>query len=202
MAEFNRVLEAGLKLFNYRTKDSNGYVQTANLIKVFTFYNNKFKNYSEFDKFDMWSDILQKWYISYLRKLAKPRGRMSLRRVKKPVFEERYQWAYDNLVKDLRYIISLIGKSKFCFIRGDVAYVYLKNIYDLDYMRFYDSIKQEYRFVLMDVKKIKVGYFKRQYPQSWYESRYFETPDHPYRIDIPYNPLVHSYHSGFRILED
>lgn len=55
MAQLNKAFQAGLKLFNYRTKDSNGFVTTANLISVFERYKDKYQNYSEYQKFDMWS---------------------------------------------------------------------------------------------------------------------------------------------------
>ena len=202
MTQLNKVFQAGVALFNYRTKDSNGFVTTANLINVFERYKNQYQNYSEYEKFDMWSSILQKWFISYLRKLVKPRGNMSQRKVIIK-FDDMYQFAYDDLVKNLRYIISLIKKSKYALIRGDVAYDYLLDIYRY-YQQFITDINQQVRFARNDGGKILTKVINpvplRYHP--WIESRYFETPDHPYKITLPYNPLIHRYHPGYNILDD
>lgn len=201
MAQLNKAFQAGLKLFNYRTKDSNGFVTTANLISVFERYKDKYQNYSEYQKFDMWSAILQKWFISYLRKLVNPRGNKSQRKVKTSKFDEMYQFAYDDLVKNLRYMIGLIKKSKYAFIRGDVAYDYLLDLYR-EYMHFVELLNQQVRFARMDGGKIKTVFKPRpRFAGPWIESLPSETGI-PYKITVPYNPRFHQYHPNAEILED
>ena len=203
MTELNKAIHAGYALFNYRTKNSNGYVTTANLISVFERYRDKYQNYSEYQKFDMWSDILQKWVVSYLRKRVKPRGQMSQRKVHSLKFvDDGYRLSYEYLVRMVKFIVNLILKSKLAFTRGDVAYSYLQGLYE-EYQRFNDSIHVNVKFV---ESKIKVKVAKPiARPQSWIESRWYVNPvghKYQYRIDRPYNPKYHQYHSGFRILED
>lgn len=202
MAHLNKVFQAGVALFNYRTKNSNGQVTTANLINVFEFHKNKFQNYSELEKFDMWSSILQKWFIAYLRKLVKPRGNLSQRKVNKLDFGEEYQWIYDDLVKTLRRFVNDLKNSKYAFIRGDVAYEYLSKIKEFAYDRFIYLLNNQVDVARKDGGKITVKYQVPHRPQEWYESR--EIPGYPgeyYRIDRPYSVRYHRYHSRAVILD-
>lgn len=178
MAQLNKVFQSGVALFNYRTKDSNGFVTTANLINVFERYKNQYQNYSEFEKFDMWSSILQKWFISYLRKLVNPRGNRSLRKVNSPKFDDMYQFAYDDLLRNLRYMVGLIKKSNYALIRGDVAYDYLLDIYRY-YQQFISDINQQVRFARNDGGKILTKVINPKplkYYHWWYEDNYPEIP--------------------------
>lgn len=194
MAQLNKALQAGIKLFNYRTKDSNGFVQTANLINVFERYHDQYQNYSEYQKFDMWSDILRKWFISYLRKLINYRGNKSVRKAKLNLGD--YQGYYDELVKYLRYIVGLLQKSKYAFIRGDAAYEYLTDIHGY-YMNFISNLNQYVRFARMDGGKIKTAVITNPIPQHWYESRWYQEwmgKPRQYPIDLHYNPKYHDFH--------
>lgn len=187
MAQLNKVFQAGVALFNYRTKDSNGFVTTANLINVFERYKNQYQNYSEYEKFDMWSSILQKWFISYLRKLVNPRGNKSQRKVNSLKFDDMYQFAYDDLVKNLRYMVGLIKKSKYALIRGDVAYDYLLDIHRY-YQQFITDINQQVRFARNDGGKILTKVIN-PVPQKihywWYEDNYPEIPIQYKYVDPP-----------------
>lgn len=188
MTQLNKVFQAGVALFNYRTKDSNGFVTTANLINVFERYQSQYQNYSEYEKFDMWSSILQKWFISYLRKLVNPRGNKSQRKVIIK-FDDMYQFAYDDLLRNLRYMVGLIKKSKYALIRGDVAYDYLLDIHRF-YKQFIADINQQVRFARNDGGKILtkvINPVPLKYHHYWYEDNYPEIPIQYKYVDPPRN---------------
>lgn len=168
MSQLNKVFQHVVKMFNYKTYIKNKGYFTANLINVFERYYNQYGNTSEVEKMDLWTDILAKWYNSYLLKLNNTYKR---KLTNKLIFKcpELYKSSYEFFMTDFNYTIKVrIGNISPVDLHNETNFETLKYIHE-SYTKFISYLNSTLRdsFRKIEYKQIK----QHVKPLPWYESK-------------------------------
>lgn len=171
--EQNYVFQSYLKLFNYKTyaKDKGLYF-TANLISVWEKYYPLYGIKSGNSGFDMWYDILKKWYKSFfklqLRVYGKRKGPIS-HNFKEP-WDSIWTHYYFNggMEKGFKFIYSiehLHGLASKCRTNQE-AFEVIKALYN-NYLAFIHAINAKIKDMQNEVAE---SFIKAPVDHSWVES--------------------------------